>query len=175
MQVTPLEYFLKDDGIFPNSNLPVLLYKKVLKLPALFPAAAIKSIFRKYNWANNWRNGIYTYHHYHSITDEAMGVVKGQTRILLGGNAGITIELGKGDVLIIPAGVAHKNLGKEKDVICVGGYPDGKSFDMNYGRPEERLRADRNIALLQIPATDPFFGREGLPQIWRKYKRTSPA
>jgi uncharacterized protein YjlB len=73
----------------------------------------------------------------------------------------------KGDVLIIPAGVAHKNLGEEKDVICIGGYPGGRDFDINYGKPEERPIADEHIAALPLPAADPVYGRgKGLAELW---------
>lgn len=97
-----------------------------------------------------------------------MGVCRGSTRLQLGGNNGITVTIEKGDVLIIPAGVAHKNLGKEKDVICVGGYPDGNDWDMNYGREGERPGTDYNIALLPMPATDPVYGLKGsLINVWK--------
>jgi uncharacterized protein YjlB len=160
------EYLLNDNGVFPNSKLPVLHYLKVLQLPSLFPARHIKKLFQKNGWTNNWRNGIYTYNHYHSVTHEAMGVIKGQTTLLIGGDNGKEITIEKGDVIIIPAGVAHKNLGKEKDVICIGGYPGGRDFDMNYGKAGERPQTDCNIALLPVPETDPVYGSEGLVKIW---------
>lgn len=165
----PQFYFLKDNGTFPNSSLPVLLYKKVLELPAFFPAAAVKNVFALHNWTNTWRSGIFTYHHYHSITHEAIGVCKGQTLMLLGGDDGVRVEIETGDVLIIPAGVAHKNLGKENDVVCVGAYPDGREYDMNYGRPGERPLTDENIRKVPLPQTDPVYGRRnGLPEIWKQ-------
>jgi uncharacterized protein YjlB len=69
---------------------------------------------------------------------------------------------------VIPAGVAHINLGREKDVTCVGGYPDGMDYDMNYGKEEERPKADRNIASVPVPKTDPVFGEQGgLPDLWK--------
>jgi uncharacterized protein YjlB len=40
----------------------------------------------------------------------------------------------KGDVLLIPAGVAHKNVGASIDFKCVGAYPGGKEFDINLGK-----------------------------------------
>ncbi len=160
------EYVLNDNGIFPNSKLPVLHYLQVLELPFFFPAAKIKSLFQKNGWTNNWRNGIYTYNHYHSVTHEAMAVIKGSTTLLLGGDDGQKVRISKGDVIIIPAGVAHRNLGREKDVICVGGYPEGKDFDMNYGNVGERPKTDHIIAALPIPATDPFYGNGGLTKIW---------
>jgi uncharacterized protein YjlB len=164
----PEQYFVKDDGIFPNNHLPILYYPGVLALPNLFPAHHIKKRFQENNWKNNWKQGIYTYHHYHSTTHEVLGVCKGETLLLLGGEYGITIFIQAGDVLIIPAGVAHMNLGKENDVTCIGGYPDGRDYDMNCGNEDERPRVDHNIASLPLPETDPVFGkRGGLLEIWK--------
>jgi uncharacterized protein YjlB len=78
MKKQPQQYFVKDDGVFPNNSLPILLYPKVLHLPRLFPALAVRKLFQKNNWGNNWKQGIYTYHHYHSITHEVLGVCKGK-------------------------------------------------------------------------------------------------
>jgi uncharacterized protein YjlB len=167
--VLPELYFVKDDGTFPNSSLPILFYANVLKLPKLFAALSVKKLFQDNGWKNNWTQGIYTYHHYHSITHEVLGVCKGETVLLLGGENGITLFIQEGDLLILPAGVAHMNLGNEDDVTCVGGYPDGRDYDMNYGKPGERPKADNNIASLQLPETDPVFGKKsGLPEIWNK-------
>jgi uncharacterized protein YjlB len=154
--------------VFPNNSLPILLYPKVLHLPRLFPALAVRKLFQKNNWGNNWKQGIYTYHHYHSITHEVLGVCKGEALLLLGGEQGVTLFVEEGDVLIIPAGVAHMNLGEEKDVICVGGYPDGKDYDMNYGKKSERPATDENIASVTLPLTDPVFGKkDGLLKLWK--------
>lgn len=168
MKVKTKRYFVKDDGIFPNNSLPILFYPKVLDLPKLFPALSIRKLFRKNNWTNNWKQGIYTYHHYHSTTHEVLGVCKGETLLQLGGEKGITLFIEKGDVIIIPAGVAHMNLGKENDIICVGGYPNGAEYDMKYGKKGERPAADENIDSLPLPQTDPVFGKKGgLLKIWK--------
>jgi uncharacterized protein YjlB len=161
-------FFVKDDGIFPNSELPVVYYPGALDLPHLFPALAVKKLFSENNWSNNWKQGIFTYHHYHSITHEVLGFIKGETLLQLGGENGITLFVEKGDVLIIPAGVAHMNLGEENDITCVGAYPGGKDYDMNYGRPGERPKTDRNIAAVPLPKMDPVFGkRNGLMKLWK--------
>jgi uncharacterized protein YjlB len=168
MKTKPEQYFVKDDGIFPNNSLPIIYYPKALELPALFSALSIRRLFQKNNWGNNWKQGIYTYHHYHSITHEVLGVCKGETLLQLGGEQGITLFIEEGDVIIIPAGVAHMNLGKEDDVICVGGYPNGKDYDMNYGKVGERPGTDQNISAVSLPATDPVFGKKGgLIKIWK--------
>ena len=104
---------VKDDGTFPNSDLPVLIYKAALILPEEHSAKIIEEIFKKNNWTNSWRNGIYDYHHYHSVSHEVLGVYEGYTIVELGGAKGITQLIEKGDIIIIPAGVAHRNVGPE--------------------------------------------------------------
>jgi uncharacterized protein YjlB len=63
--------------------------------------------------------------------------------------------------VILPAGIAHKNLGCSKDFECVGGYPDGIEHDMRYGKPQDRPETDENIRKVQIPETDPVYGYDG--------------
>jgi uncharacterized protein YjlB len=156
-----------DDGIFPNSVLPVLLNRNVLKLPFLFPGDFIKKIFENNNWRNAWKAGIFTYHHYHSNTHEVLCAYKGKTKILVGGESGNLIEIQKGEVLIIPAGVAYKNLGSENQVGVIGAYSGGKKYDIKYGRKDERPEADTNIENVPIPKTDPVWGAfSGLVKIW---------
>ena len=155
------KYYLKDDGIFPNSKLPVLCYPNILSLPPLFAAASIRKLFRWNGWSNAWKNGIYTFHHYHSNTHEVMGVYKGETTLLLGGEHGIRLVIKRGDVLIIPAGVAHRNLGGESDVKCVGAYPNGIQYDMRYGKTEDRPAADLTIENIPKPEKDPVMGKKG--------------
>ena len=168
----PQQYFLNDNGIFPNSILPVLYYSNALQLPPLFSCRHVKNIFEKNNWTNRWRNGIHTYHHYHSVTHEAMAIIRGKTAIQLGGDDGIELTIQKGDVLVIPAGVAHKNLGNEKDAIAIGGYPGGRDYDMNYGKPGERPGTDNKIKKLPVPSTDPLLGKtNGVPRIWKTVRQ----
>lgn len=170
MTQQPETYVLVDNGLFPGNVLPVLYYKNAVKLPLLFPGKAMEKVFRENGWTNNWRNGIYTFDHYHSLTHEVIGVFSGNTILQLGGEDGLKLEISKGDVIVIPAGVAHRNLGKETDVLCAGGYPEGKDFDMNFGKPGERPQTDQNIQALKLPVTDPLTGKPGaLQAIWKTY------
>jgi len=166
----PTMYFLSDNGKFPNSHLPVLHYTGIVKVPKLFAAGRIKALFRRNGWANNWRHGIYTYAHYHSNTHEAMAVIHGRTNLQLGGDGRRIITIKKGDLLIIPAGVAHKNMGAEKDVICIGGYPGGIDFDINVGGPGERPGTDAKIAKVSLPTNGPLCPDTELFAIWSRYK-----
>lgn len=157
-----LNYELKDDGIFPNSKLPVLIYKKVIELPGNDSPEIIEDIFDSNGWTNSWRNGIFDVHHYHSITHEVLGIYSGNCKMMLGGDKGEQVLLERGDVVIIPAGVAHKNLGQSADFKCVGAYPDGKDYDMNYGKADERPQTDQHILAVPIPKTDPVYGGDAL-------------
>jgi uncharacterized protein YjlB len=78
------------------------------------------------------------------------------------------VVLRAGDVVVIPAGVAHCNEGQSKDFRAIGAYPRGTDMDMNYGEPRDRPRADRNISIVPLPAQDPVYGAGGpLIEIWQ--------
>ena len=84
----------------------------------------------------------------------------------LGGENGEKVNVEAGDIIVIPAGVGHKNLGS-KNLGVVGAYPDGRNWDLNRGRPGERPQADKNIAALPIPKSDPLLGSgDGLKKFW---------
>lgn len=164
----PILLYLTDTGQFPNSRLPVVLYRQALHLTAFFKGNEIKAIFARNHWTNAWDSGIFTYHHYHSTSHEVLGFYKGHSILQIGGPAGHEVTVAAGDVLILPAGVAHKNLGREHQIGCVGAYPDGRVFDIKTGKPGERPATDRNISLLPIPDRDPIYGLdEGLPALWK--------
>jgi uncharacterized protein YjlB len=159
---------LKDAGTIPNSRLPVLIYQGALDLPKNDPASAIEALIHANQWGDDWRNGIFTYHHYHSTAHEALLVFSGSAKVQLGGESGVIDTISAGDVIIIPAGVGHKNLGASSDFHVVGAYPPQQRVDMNYGKPGERPRTDENIARVSLPATDPVFGKTGpLVDHWR--------
>ncbi len=156
-----LTRLLKDSGDIPNSRLPVVIYQVALDLPKDDPASAIEALIHANNWGNDWRNGIFSYHHYHSTAHEALLVYGGSAKVQLGGENGVIETIGAGDVIVIPAGVGHKNLGASSDFHVVGAYPPQQNVDMNYGKPGERPRVDQNIARLTLPTTDPVFGKAG--------------
>lgn len=159
---------LTDDGTFPNNEkLPLLIYREAIDLEGGSGAAAVEQLLHGNNWTNSWRNGIYSFHHYHSTAHEVLGIYSGSARVQLGGREGITENVDAGDVIVIPAGVAHKNLGSSSGFRCVGAYASGESWDMKYGREGERPAADENIARVPLPTTDPVFGESGpLPDQW---------
>jgi uncharacterized protein YjlB len=157
-----LAHALSDDGVYPNNGrLPLLVYQGALALPERHPAAAIEALLRSNHWGASWRNGVYSFHHYHSTAHEVLGVYQGTATVQFGGKEGVVLPVQPGDVVLIPAGVAHKNLGSSPDFCCVGAYPQGQAPDMNYGQPGERPGADERIARVPLPEADPVYASDG--------------
>jgi uncharacterized protein YjlB len=70
---------------------------------------------------------------YHSTSHEVLGVHSGVATLRLGGEHGKNVEVVAGDVVIIPAGVAHQNLSSSDDFGVVGAYPGGHDWDLLRG------------------------------------------
>jgi uncharacterized protein YjlB len=149
---------LRDDGRFPNSRHPALVYRSALAASSGDLARLFESLFEQNGWPPAWRAGLYTMHHYHSSAHEVLGIFAGWVRARLGGEGGPIVTLRAGDAVLIPAGVAHKNEGQSEDFRAVGAYPRGMSPDMRYGRPAEREADAARLAALPPPTPDPVFG-----------------
>jgi len=162
----PATIYFKDDGKIPNSKYPLIIYKNAFTARGRQGANWLEDKFASNNWTNSWRNGIYNFHHYHSTSHEVLGIYSGGAKVHLGGEQGERVDVEAGDIIIIPAGVGHKNLGG-RNLGVVGAYPDGRSWDLKKGLPGERPEADRNISALPIPEADPLLGiSDGLRKIW---------
>lgn len=166
--VKPQTHLFKDDGVIPNSKYPLLHYQQVFAEKNSAGASWLEQHFAQNNWTNSWRNGVYQFHHYHSTSHEVLGVYSGSALLHLGGEKGAKVKVEAGDILVIPAGVGHKNLGSSSDFGVVGAYPDGRNWDVMRGQPGDRPKADERIAALPVPDLDPFLGKNGgLIEIWK--------
>ena len=156
-----------DDGIFPNSRLPLLIYTAAVPRVEV-SAEAMEALFAAAGWVPAWRYTVYPYHHYHSTAHEVLGIAAGSAQLQLGGPKGREFEVAAGDVIVIPAGVVHKQISKSDDFLVVGGYPPGQRPDQFRGEPGERPQADENIARVPLPPSDPVTGRANpLLDHWR--------
>src|SRR5947209_2207761 len=166
------ELFFADDGRVPNNPaLPLIVYRAALETGPRC-AADCETLFADNGWRGAWRNGIYAHHHYHSTAHEVLGIAAGSVRVRLGGEDGTTVELHAGDVVVIPAGVAHKNEGASPDLVVVGAYPGGKSPDMCGPAAQQCERPLRNVREVPLPAADPVYGKPGpLIERWRAVNR----
>ncbi|MBV8888467.1 MAG: cupin domain-containing protein [Alphaproteobacteria bacterium] len=162
-------HLFADDGVVPNNPaLPLLLYRGALSAMG-DAAAACEQVFARNGWTGAWRNGIFAHHHYHSTAHEVLGIVRGSARVRLGGESGASLELSAGDVVVIPAGVAHKREAASPDLLVVGAYPRGQNPDLCRAGAGERAAALPAIAAVPLPAADPVAGSAGpLMQRWRK-------
>jgi uncharacterized protein YjlB len=154
-------YFFEDDGRIPNNpELPLLVYAGALA-GSDNTAGRLGRLLKENGWGGIWRNGVFSYHHYHSTAHEVLGVVGGEARITFGGERGETLEVAAGDVVVIPAGVGHRNAGSGAGFEVIGAYPAGQSWDLRTGDPEDRPGALENVRAVPLPRTDPLFGSGG--------------
>ena len=158
----PQIHLFKDDGIIPNhSTLPIVYYHNAVELKGTDNAAVFERLFYNNNWEGSWRNGVYPFPHYHAAAHEVLGVYSGTGQIRLGGSNGIITKVQPGDVIIIPAGVGHENLGASIDFGVVGAYPPGQIPDVQHGDPKERKWVLDAIDSVPLPISDPVFGATG--------------
>ena len=160
-----------DDGTVPNNRLPLVVYRGALGAEGE-RASRCERMFAANSWPDSWRNGIYGYHHYHSTAHEVLGIAEGSARVRLGGDNGQTIELRAGDVVVIPAGVAHKRESASADLLVIGSYPKGQSPDMCRAEATAHDEAAAEVARVPLPGADPVTGRaDPLLEVWRSVKR----
>ncbi len=153
---------MEQNGNFPNNQeLPVLVYRNVFDFSGDDPAAAIEKVFAENNWGGSWRDGIYNFQHYHSTAHEALGIYGGWAEVQLGGPGNKPVRIEKGDLVVLPAGTAHKKISSGDGFAVVGAYPDGQTWDMNYGKDGELPKTKQNVANVALPKNDPVFGKNG--------------
>lgn len=154
-------------GTRSNPVLPVLLYRGLLPQDSRGKARKFEAHFKNSGWGGSWRDIIYDYEHFHATAHEALGIAKGTVTVELGGEKGARFNLEPGDLLVLPAGTAHRAVTRSDDLMVVGAYPRGQAdYDMCTG--DKCTRAEEHIAGTPLPGSDPFFGAEGpLVRLWQ--------
>lgn len=162
------KFLLEPAGDIPNNpQLPLLVYRGVLA-PELLMAGTCQSLFKRNRWSGNWVNGVYDYWHFHVNGHEALGCVAGSARVGFGGDGGVETDVQAGDVVVIPAGVGHKQLSASPDFTIVGGYPPDQTGEIWCPGDIGLEQAAERIAALALPETDPVYGWQGpVVEHWR--------
>lgn len=155
---------LTENKPYPNNTLPVLYYEQALNdaLADDFTADDVLELFENHGYDHGWIGTILDRHHFHSNAHEALAVTKGEVTVQLGGQNGEMRTLRKGDVVLLPAGTAHKRLDGTENFEIVGAYPsNGTNFDMQYGNASDYEAIKENIRHVDRPLTDPATGNPG--------------
>ena len=130
-----------------------------------------------------WRYTMYRRHHYHSNTNEVLCVVSRRgAEICFGGSNGsdksgnegkVVVKVGRGDVIVVPAGVGHALLRELDDVEdgddnegrfeMVGSYPVGaEGWDMCMGDEKEKDGKEwESVRKVGWFSRDPIYGDQG--------------
>lgn len=107
---------------------------------------------------------MYSTSHFHSTSHEVLAVSRGRAKLCFGHEENperVEPLVEKGDVMVVPAGVAHRLLEDlEGGFEMVGSYPKGASWDMCYGREGEEKKV-WGIKGLGWFERDPVYGDEG--------------
>lgn len=152
-------------GLIPNTsvqNKPLMFYKSAFNSAS---ASQIESHLSSIGVVSpQWRYTMYSTSHFHSTSHEVLCIASGEAKLCFGHEDNpdrVTEVLKEGDVVVVPAGVAHRLLEEIKSPFeMVGSYPKGMNWDMCYGKEGEEGKI-KNIEKLNWFAKDPVYGEQG--------------
>ncbi len=160
-------FVFADDGLIPNSRLPLIVRRGAITPDKSDPAKAFERTFAANGWTGAWRDGIYDYCHYHSTAHEVLGIASGSATVRFGGADGETLGLTAGDVAVVPAGVGHALITESGDLLVVGAYAGGRDWDLVRDDPHAIAAARQRIAQVPLPSVDPVDGADGpVMKLW---------
>ena len=150
----------------PNTSLqkkPLMIYHSAFETSA--SASTIEDHLSSVGVVSpQWRYTMFSQSHFHSTAHEVLCVAQGKATLCFGGDENpkkVETVVEKGDVMVVPAGVAHRLLEDiEGGFNMVGSYPTGKSWDMCYGHEGEGDQV-KGIGSLGWFKKDPIYGEEG--------------
>lgn len=95
-------------------------------------------------------------------------MISGSASLQLGGDAGYTASVEAGDVVVLPAGTAHKKLTASPDFRIAGAYPGGMDYNTRRADPDDFAAALPEIREVPLPERDPVYGEAGpLLRLWK--------
>lgn len=177
LNLTPLSslrisaHYIPSHAQLPNTTPhghPLLIYHSCF--PQSTSPSAIESHLPLHGITPQWRYTMYSTSHYHSTTHEILCIIRGRALLLFGGESNpgkVEVDVSVGDVVVVPAGVAHRLLkDREGGFEMVGSYPRGCSWDMCYGKAGEEQKAEA-VGRVEWLEKDPMYGDDG-PVLWSR-------
>ncbi|KAJ4982605.1 cupin domain protein [Stagonosporopsis vannaccii] len=170
----PEQYTLASSQFVPNNVFPALIYRGALPIPVDQELA--ENICERNGWEKRGEWGEIRIPHFHPNTHECYAIIRGESRLALGrakenkGTDGIEVDVGVGDVIVIPAGVSHRSLRSKGGFRYIGVYPkEAPRWRNNHCNGEESMDAlAKEINNVPVPKYDPLFGENGpLCQTWK--------
>lgn len=145
-------------GMPNNPHTPLVVYAQALDGSSDL-AVEFGYLFHAHDWPSAWRSGIFDFHHHHSSAHEALGIYRGEITLCFGGDSGLILAAKRGDVIVVPAGVAHKRLHESGNT---DGYPRGQIPDTCDGSTAHSDQV--TIASASNTVMDPVHGAASLLQ-----------
>jgi uncharacterized protein YjlB len=153
-------------GLVPNTSIqlkPLLIYHAAF--PSSVNASAIESHLQSIGVVDPaWRYTMYSTSHFHSTSHELLCIASGKAKLCFGHEDNperVEPVVEKGDVIVVPAGVAHRLLDDLAGGFqMVGSYPKGRDWDMCYGGEgeEEKVKRIKGLGWFE---KDPVYGQTG--------------
>ncbi|KAK9791345.1 hypothetical protein WJX73_002544 [Symbiochloris irregularis] len=120
---------------------------------------------------------MFPFSHFHSNVHEALGIFRGSALLQFGGDADAAVQedVSAGDLIVIPAGVAHKQVEAKGNFMMVGAYPKGApSWDCfkGEGGEQEWQQAMASIKRTRMPDQDPVFGSDPKAPLFEHWQQS---
>lgn len=155
----------------PNTSiqdLPLLVYRSAFDSKE---HTKLKETLRQNGIEPQWTYGMYPFSHYHTV-HEVLSILSGDATLRFGGEGDaeyvvesvnsdvpIEIDISAGDVIVVPAGVAHRHVEERHGFSMLGSYVRGVSWDMNNCKNvQEEKSAIEKIKKLPPLESDPLYG-----------------
>ncbi|MCF3111710.1 hypothetical protein LL912_23180 [Niabella sp. CC-SYL272] len=165
-RINPDIFYFREENSIPNSPHPLLIYRAFFNKTG----DACENWLKKKFMINKWfpLPGVppldATF--YYTNTHVVLGVCAGEAKWQFGGTLGLTMVIEKGDVLVVPAGVALRHLESGTGFKITGAASPGvvpKIRKVFSGHS----KASGPITDVALPDTDPVLGTDdGLLGIW---------
>ncbi len=168
VDLEPLAFVFKDNGSSRTTGCRSWSIRPLSMSTPIIPRKPSRGYLAPMAGATMWRNGVYDYLHYHATVHEALGVARGRALVRFGGDAGEELDIGAGDVAILPAGTGHQCISPSADFCVIGAYPPGPKMQITRPTPANHALALKTIPQVKVPTSDPVMGKDGpLTRLWR--------